>query len=89
MIFPHRIKKRTTTRAKLSMLLKRVWVRRRRGRSVKAIKAITEVKKRHMKTGTYAAIMPSSSSRTITALLSITQGLLILNDQNNKYTAFY
>jgi len=89
MMFPHRIKKSTTTRAKLSMLLKRVWVRRRRGRSVKATKAITEVKKRHIKTGTYAAIMPSSKRRIITALISITQWLLVKRDRNNKHAAFY
>ena len=52
MIFPQRIKNRTTTRAKLSMERKRVWASSNSGKSVKMMNPSTAVKKRHMKTGT-------------------------------------
>jgi hypothetical protein len=63
------MKKRTTTRAKLSMLRKRDWASRRTGRSVKKTNPNTEVKKRHMKTGIYVAMHPSRI-RTIMRWLS-------------------
>ena len=62
-ILPQRMKYNTTTRANLSMLRNRLWASRRTGRSVNKTKPITEVKKRHMNTGTVAAMHPRRISR--------------------------
>jgi len=51
MMFPQRIKNSTTTRAKLSILLSRVWASSRIGISVKKRNPSTEVKNKHMNTG--------------------------------------
>jgi hypothetical protein len=52
MILPQRIKNRTTTREKLSRLLKSVWARRIRGIFAKNMNPMAVVKKRQRNTGT-------------------------------------
>jgi len=53
------------------MLRKMLWARRRMGRSVKSRKPKTAVKKRHMNTGTIAAIHPRRMSIIIIWLCSM------------------
>jgi hypothetical protein len=52
MIFPHRMKNRTTTREKLSRLRNSVWERRARGISRKITNPMVAVMNRLKKTGT-------------------------------------
>jgi len=65
------------------MLRKMVCVSSKIGVSGEKIRKLKiEVKKRAIKTGTYAAIIPRSISKTIRALVSIKQELLMLKRLN-------